>query len=50
MYPFWKDRNPGTEAKAATLVSLESTKYQYLQGARATPHNSRQFRLEVKTQ
>ena len=38
MYPFWKGWNPETEAKAATLVTLESTKYQYFQGPR-NPEN-----------
>ncbi len=38
MYPFWKERNATTEAKAATLVGLESTKFQYFQGVR-NPEN-----------
>ncbi len=34
LYPFWKDRNPETEAKAASLLTLEMTKLQYQAGFR----------------
>ena len=36
--PFWENRNAATEAKVAKLLSVETTKYQYLQGAR-TPED-----------
>jgi pimeloyl-ACP methyl ester carboxylesterase len=34
LYPFWKDRNPQTEAKAASLLTLAMTKLQYQAGFR----------------
>ncbi len=34
LYPFWKERNPETEAKAASLLSLDMTKLQYQAGFR----------------
>jgi pimeloyl-ACP methyl ester carboxylesterase len=34
LYPFWKDRNPQTEAKAAEILSPGLTKFQYTQGFR----------------
>jgi len=36
--PFWENRNAATEAKVVQLLSAETTKYQYLQGAR-TPED-----------
>ena len=38
MKPFWENRNAATEAKVVQLLSAETTKYQYLQGAR-TPED-----------
>ncbi len=38
LVPFWKDRNPKTEAKARSLLTFESTKFQYTQGFR-NPQN-----------
>jgi pimeloyl-ACP methyl ester carboxylesterase len=38
LYPYWKDPNPTTEAKARQILSLELTKVQYLQGFRS-PEN-----------
>jgi pimeloyl-ACP methyl ester carboxylesterase len=34
LYPYWKERNPETEAKMSGLLSLEATKMQYLTGVR----------------
>jgi pimeloyl-ACP methyl ester carboxylesterase len=34
LYPFWSDRNPQTEAKAAELLTLDGTKLQYAAGFR----------------
>ena len=38
LYPYWKDPNSANEAKVHQLLSLDSTKLQYLQGFR-TPEN-----------
>jgi pimeloyl-ACP methyl ester carboxylesterase len=38
LYPYWKDPNPTTEAKARQILSLELTKVQYLSGFR-NPEN-----------
>ncbi len=38
LYPFWTNRNPQTEAKAAELLTLEGTKLQYTAGFR-NPEN-----------
>lgn len=34
LYPFWKERNPRTEAKVAELLTLDGTKLQYTAGFR----------------
>jgi pimeloyl-ACP methyl ester carboxylesterase len=34
LYPYWKDPNPANEAKVRQLLTLETTKFQYLQGFR----------------
>ncbi len=34
LYPYWKDPNPTNEAKVRQLLTLETTKFQYLQGFR----------------
>lgn len=36
LYPFWKERNPATEAKAASLLTLDMTKLQYQAGFRSS--------------
>ena len=36
LYPFWKERNPETEAKAASLLTLDMTKLQYQAGFRSS--------------
>jgi pimeloyl-ACP methyl ester carboxylesterase len=38
LYPFWSNRNPQTEAKAAELLTLDGTKLQYTAGFR-NPEN-----------
>src|SRR5271170_1857720 len=38
LYPFWNNRNPQTEAKAAELLTLDGTKLQYTAGFR-NPEN-----------
>ena len=38
LYPFWTNRNPETEAKAAQLLTLDGTKFQYTAGFR-NPEN-----------
>ena len=38
LYPYWKDPNSANEAKVHQLLSLDSTKLQYLQGL-GTPEN-----------
>jgi pimeloyl-ACP methyl ester carboxylesterase len=40
LYPFWKDRNPETEAKVASLLTLEMTKFQYTAGFRSVENVS----------
>jgi len=35
LYPFWKERTPETEAKAASLLALDMTKLQYQAGFRS---------------
>ena len=34
MKPFWANRNPETEAPVRTLLTLETTKFQYMHGAK----------------
>jgi pimeloyl-ACP methyl ester carboxylesterase len=34
LYPYWKDPNPTNEAKVRQLLTLDTTKFQYLQGFR----------------
>lgn len=34
LYPYWKDPNPTNESKVRQLLTLETTKFQYLQGFR----------------
>jgi pimeloyl-ACP methyl ester carboxylesterase len=34
MIPYWKDRNPETEAKVRQLLTLAATKFQYTKGVR----------------
>jgi pimeloyl-ACP methyl ester carboxylesterase len=34
LYPYWKDRNPTTEAKVRQILTPELTKFQYTQGFR----------------
>ena len=40
LYPYWKERNPETEAKVRKLLTLEATKFQYQQGYRDPEHIS----------
>ena len=40
LYPYWKERNPETEAKVRELLTLETTKFQYQQGYRDAAHIS----------
>jgi pimeloyl-ACP methyl ester carboxylesterase len=40
LYPYWKDRNPQTEAKVRQLLTLQSTQFQYSQGYRDPAHIS----------
>jgi len=34
LYPYWKDPNPTNESKVRQLLTLDTTKFQYLQGFR----------------
>jgi pimeloyl-ACP methyl ester carboxylesterase len=38
LVPFWKDRNPTTEAKARQLLTIDTTKLQYTAGFRNPEH------------
>jgi pimeloyl-ACP methyl ester carboxylesterase len=40
LYPFWKERNPETEVKVASLLTLEMTKFQYTAGFRSVENVS----------
>jgi len=40
LYPYWKERNPETEAKVRKLLTLDTTKFQYQKGYRDPSHIS----------